>query len=67
LSAIHTALEQSPKGLLKFLKKCTPAEWNEQLRWATEEVDEWWEGQEEKIWMKTLKRNEKTWEDEKIC
>jgi hypothetical protein len=26
LSAIHTALEQSPKGLLKFLKKCTPAE-----------------------------------------
>jgi hypothetical protein len=39
-SAIRTALEQSLKGLLKFLKKCTPAERNEQLWQATEKEDE---------------------------
>jgi hypothetical protein len=58
-SAIRTALERSPKGLMKFLKKCTPAERNEQLRQATEEEDERWEGQEEKKRLKTFKRNEK--------
>jgi hypothetical protein len=31
-SAIRTALEQSPKGLLKFLKKCTPAEYKGQVQ-----------------------------------
>ena len=66
LSAVHTALDQSLKGLLTFLKKCTPAEWNKLLQQATEEEDEQWEGQEEKKWMKTFKRNEKTQEDNKI-
>jgi hypothetical protein len=40
ISVIRTALERSPKGLMKFLKQCGPAEYQEQMRRATEEEDE---------------------------
>jgi hypothetical protein len=40
VSAIRTALQESPKGLMKFLKKCTATERNDQLRRATEEENE---------------------------
>src|ERR1700736_3341071 len=65
-SAIHTALAHSPKGLLKFLKKCTPAERDEQVQRATEEENEQWAGKEEKARFAKILRDEKTREDDKI-
>jgi len=43
-SAICTALETLLKGLMKFLKKCTSAEYAEQVHRATEEENKWFEG-----------------------
>ena len=65
-SAICTALEHSPKGLLKFLKKCTPTECDEQVQRATEEENEQWVGKDEKAWLTKIHRDEKTREDDKI-
>jgi hypothetical protein len=40
VSAIQTTLGKSPKGLSRFLKKCTPVEYKEQVQRATEEENE---------------------------
>ena len=48
-SAIRNALQKSPKGLIKFFKKCTPTEHDEQVRRATEEENERYAGQEEQL------------------
>lgn len=40
VSAICTALERSPKGLMRFLKKCTPAEHDQQIQRTAEEENE---------------------------
>lgn len=65
-SAIRTALENSPKGLLKFLKQCTPAEHDEQVQCATGEENERWAGKDEKAQLAKLHRAEKTQDDDKI-
>ena len=65
-SAIRTALEHSPKGLLKFLKKCTPTERDEQVQRATEEENERWVGKDEEARLTKIHRDEKTREDDKI-
>jgi hypothetical protein len=48
-SAIHDALQKSPDGLMKFFKKCTPVERNEQVQRATEEESERYIGQKERL------------------
>lgn len=65
-SAIRTALENSPKGLLKFLKQCTPVEHDEQVQCATGEENERWAGKDEKAQLAKLHRAEKTQDDDKI-
>jgi hypothetical protein len=59
-SAIHTTLEQSPKGLLKFSKKCKPAEYKGQVQLATEEKNKKWKWKKQRAQIDKICRNEKS-------
>jgi hypothetical protein len=60
VSAIQTALGKSPKGLLQFLQKCTPAEYKEQVQHSTEEENNWDKGKKEKVVAAKIHRGERT-------
>jgi hypothetical protein len=49
VSAIRTALERSPKGLMRFLKKCTPAEHDQEIQRTAEEENERYLEREERL------------------
>jgi len=66
VSAIHTALEHSPKGLMKFLKKCTPTEYKEQVQRADGEENERYQEHEDRAGEMKAHQAEKTWEDAKL-
>ena len=65
-SAIRSALEKSPKGLLNFLKKCSPGEYREQVQRATEEENAREQERKGKEEEERKHRAEKTWENDRI-
>jgi hypothetical protein len=65
-SAIRTALEESPKGLMKFLKKCTPTERYIQVQRATEEENEQYESRERVLDVDKARKAERTREEAKV-
>lgn len=65
-SAIRTALEGSPKGLMKFLKKCTPTEHHIQVQRATEEENEQYESREQVLDVDKARKAERTREEAKV-
>jgi hypothetical protein len=66
VSAIRTALGKSPKGLLRFLQKCTPAEYKEQVQRATGEENNWDEGKQEKVVAAKIHRAKRTQEVDRL-
>jgi hypothetical protein len=65
-STIRTALEKSPKGLMRFLKKCTPVEHHIQVQRASEEENERYESREQVLDVEKARQAQRTREEAKV-